>query len=311
MVFTLKDVYLMDKGTYASTEYETDADLIDYMMKNKEILDCSRGHLHSHNTMSTGFSTTDMEELEDNSEFHNCYLSMIVNNSNEFNAKVAFRGKKEEKVNLFMSFRDVKGDRSTKKEERIIKEDTLFIADCEVVVYYDVTEELMKRIEEVCKKADDKKKTKWNQQCKIPYGNDYTGWYDHYDADRYKSIASSPMIFTTNDVEGYLSKLLSLDVNTKMSVTEVLKKIDKNYNYDNVNFDESSWDIYLETLTANIEKVFKSVFRTTTHTQDDIDSLLIQCLKKLEAYSKEFSSSNDIYDTLFLQIKKETEIIGV
>jgi hypothetical protein len=40
----------------------------------------------------TVINGTDMEELDDNTEFHNYYLSLIVNNKREMVAKVAFRG---------------------------------------------------------------------------------------------------------------------------------------------------------------------------------------------------------------------------
>jgi proteasome lid subunit RPN8/RPN11 len=89
---TVEDIYPMDKGSKAYTSYELDEDLIDYRMSNPESLKWKIGHIHSHNTMSTYFSGTDMSELNDNSEFHNYYLSLIVNNFMDMVAKVAFRG---------------------------------------------------------------------------------------------------------------------------------------------------------------------------------------------------------------------------
>lgn len=83
----------MDKGTKTFTGFDLDEDLIDFRMSNPESLKWKMGLIHSHNTMNTFFSGTDMEELNDTSEFHNYYLSLIVNNFMDMTAKVAFRGK--------------------------------------------------------------------------------------------------------------------------------------------------------------------------------------------------------------------------
>ena len=92
IVLTVQDIYPMDKGSKTYTEYEPDEDFIGYRMSNPQSLKWKMGHIHSHNTMKTFFSGTDMSELNDNSEFHNYYLSLIVNNCGEMTAKVAFRG---------------------------------------------------------------------------------------------------------------------------------------------------------------------------------------------------------------------------
>lgn len=42
----------MDIGTSGYTEYEYGPDVIKHMMDNKHLLKMSKGHLHSHNSMS-------------------------------------------------------------------------------------------------------------------------------------------------------------------------------------------------------------------------------------------------------------------
>lgn len=87
----ITDILPMDMGTSAYTEYEFDQDIADYIEEDDERFDWKIGHIHSHNTMRTYFSGTDMSELNDNSEFHNYYLSLIVNNFMDMVAKVAYR----------------------------------------------------------------------------------------------------------------------------------------------------------------------------------------------------------------------------
>lgn len=98
-VAVLKDIIPMDKGTKTYTGYSfnetkreaSEDKMIDYFALNPVALeeDWKIGMIHSHNSMPVFFSQTDVEELEDNANSHNFYLSLIVNNWMEFMAKIA------------------------------------------------------------------------------------------------------------------------------------------------------------------------------------------------------------------------------
>lgn len=92
MQVILKDIFLMDKGTSASTKFEWDEDIVGYRMDHPESMDWLIGHIHSHNTMTVFFSPTDWAELNDNCTNHNYYLSIIVNNYMDIVGKIAFTG---------------------------------------------------------------------------------------------------------------------------------------------------------------------------------------------------------------------------
>jgi len=95
----LKEIFPMDIGSGAHTEYSPDEELATFMMDNPEFLPkpdgtgMKMGHIHSHNTMGVFFSAEDDSELNDNSSNHNYYLSVVTNNKLEFAIKIAFRGK--------------------------------------------------------------------------------------------------------------------------------------------------------------------------------------------------------------------------
>lgn len=87
--------------------------------------------------MDVFFSGTDKQELVTNSEHHNFYLSLIVNNRNEMTAKVAFRTKIEKKITVepTFNFRDIKGiwkslvgKTATKQKEETV----VMYIDCEI-----------------------------------------------------------------------------------------------------------------------------------------------------------------------------------
>lgn len=104
-VMVAEYIYPMDIGTGGATEYKFSVDLMDMydVIPGSDPMDDSDliiGHVHSHHNMQTFFSSTDMTELMDNSVNHNYYLSLIVNNKMEPNAKLATVGKREEVGNV-------------------------------------------------------------------------------------------------------------------------------------------------------------------------------------------------------------------
>ena len=122
---TVEDIYPMDKGDAASTGYELGEEFVEYRMDNPETLSWKIGMIHSHHHMKAYFSATDMSELNDNTEFHNYYLSLVVNNHGMLVAKVAFRGD----INGY-GCKDEKGDNWTLKLSNARQ--VMFEFDCKV-----------------------------------------------------------------------------------------------------------------------------------------------------------------------------------
>jgi tetratricopeptide (TPR) repeat protein len=87
------DLIPLDKGTTGFTSYHFDERVLNFIVEN-DYLEYKIGHIHSHHSMKTFFSGTDLEEVNENSEHIKPYLSIIVNNANEFSAKLAFRMKR-------------------------------------------------------------------------------------------------------------------------------------------------------------------------------------------------------------------------
>lgn len=55
LVIRCVDIYIMDIGTKAYTEFDMNPDVIAYMCEHSELLDCQMGLIHSHNNMSKEF----------------------------------------------------------------------------------------------------------------------------------------------------------------------------------------------------------------------------------------------------------------
>jgi len=93
MVIRAEEIFPMNIGTSAYTEYKNDVDSILDMfdtfpgLENGEL---KQGHIHTHHGLgSTSFSGTDMSELQDNAPTHNYYLSLIMDFKFKPTAKIA------------------------------------------------------------------------------------------------------------------------------------------------------------------------------------------------------------------------------
>jgi hypothetical protein len=130
---TAKELYLQDIGSAAYTEYETgDPEFIQLLMKRADLREMRQGHIHSHNTMGVFFSGTDDDELLENSQFHNYYFSLIVNNANEMKAKVAFRAEVESDTTSQLRYRDTNGENRIKTVTQKTTTMYVYTYDCHI-----------------------------------------------------------------------------------------------------------------------------------------------------------------------------------
>lgn len=96
LVIRCVDIYIMDIGTQAYTEFDMNPDVIAYMCENPELLDCQMGLIHSHNNMSTFFSRTDTATLKEEGRDRNNFVSLIVNNAGSYTAAITRRIKSKQ-----------------------------------------------------------------------------------------------------------------------------------------------------------------------------------------------------------------------
>lgn len=171
---TTEELYLQDIGTGTYTEYDPgNPDFIKFMMENPRMMTLKQGHIHSHNSMGVFFSGTDTEELSENAEFHNYYLSLIVNNKNEMVAKVAFKATEIKETKSIVTFR---GNNGTFKNKEVItksEDSCVYTYDCNIFMPDTVGESFEARfltIQETIKKREEEKKKMAKQAATISKG---------------------------------------------------------------------------------------------------------------------------------------------
>jgi proteasome lid subunit RPN8/RPN11 len=147
LLLTAKHIIHMDIGTAAETGFNWTGDgepVVSYLLDHDEAENWILGHVHSHHTMPTFFSTVDERELNNNSPQFNIYLSLIVNNRMDMVAKVAFIG--ESSSFICKDFNGKRYDMSLKGSEKTMFWHTCDITTEETIV---VPDEFEKRFEEV------------------------------------------------------------------------------------------------------------------------------------------------------------------
>ena len=88
LTLTCKDILLLDRGGAVATEFDaSNPNIARHMMLNG-LINCCIGLIHSHHTMQTFFSGTDINTLLKEGEGCNNFLSLIVNNAGIYNANI-------------------------------------------------------------------------------------------------------------------------------------------------------------------------------------------------------------------------------
>lgn len=98
------DIFVMDIGTAAYTEFDMSPDVVSYMTDNPDLLDCQIGLIHSHNSMSTFFSGTDTATLKEEGIDRNHFVSLIVNNEGTYTAAITRKYKSKKTIKEQFSY---------------------------------------------------------------------------------------------------------------------------------------------------------------------------------------------------------------
>lgn len=119
------DIFPMDIGSQAYTEFDMSPDVIAYMTTRPELLDCQMGLIHSHNNMATFLSGTDTATLREEGNDRNHFVSLIVNNAGTYTAAITRKLTEKKVINTTFTYRtfdDVEktGTRTVEVEEEVI-----------------------------------------------------------------------------------------------------------------------------------------------------------------------------------------------
>lgn len=224
LLITCEDIYPMNIGNSVYTEFENTPDVAGYIVDN-QLFDCCHGLIHSHHSMATFFSSTDVSTLqsEGNDTIH--FVSLIVNNAGEYNAAITRKVKATFEGDMVEEFESYNGE--------IITKTTKTVQQREMIMYHPLTVEIEKgdstvdlysRIKELKEKNAKTKVTTsnnttivWPTQQRIEFPKDKDEKLD--DADNIE-----------DEINLCLSKLLTGNVNTPILTKEEMSKLSNSMN---------------------------------------------------------------------------------
>lgn len=285
-----EELYLQDIGSEVYTEYGYEADYFKLMMENPALAEMKRGHIHSHNKMSVFFSSTDKEEILDNSEFYNYYLSLIVNNINEMTAKIAFRVKGNGTINRKLTFNDINGNPKTIDDVENFSDTSVFIYNCNIIKPYVPEETLVNQYNSIiAKKLEEEKEKERLKNLKT-----FSSEKNHFNFHTESSHNNTEWDYNNKGFKKPLQ--INLDINQGNDVQEdLLYKFisslfcDKNIKLLSVVFTEID-SIHPTGKEKNsfLEKRFKLLYQcyfevySTDPNYENLDEILIDCMNFLE-----------------------------
>lgn len=148
------DLFQMDIGTSAYTEFNVSPDMATYMVDHPELLEegIYQGLIHSHNNMATFFSGTDTATLsaEGNDIAH--FVSLIVNNAGKYTAGITRKYKCVQTVSEKYTYPTWNGEVREGVDTFDIEEEKLEWFNLDIVFENatdDFETEMMERIKEI------------------------------------------------------------------------------------------------------------------------------------------------------------------
>ncbi len=179
LVITCQDIYPMDLGNATFTQFQMNEDVAAYMANNIELFDCDLQLIHSHHTMSTFFSGTDVNTLREEGNERNCFVSLIVNNAGVYNAAITRKVQTKHEVTIKQLGKSYEffgeGEKQVSSEEsqtvKVVDKETIeyFMLDVEREVVNNPLDYLDARFEEIAKKKNTVSVSPFNKSTSISH----------------------------------------------------------------------------------------------------------------------------------------------
>jgi hypothetical protein len=285
-------MYPMNIGSSTYTEFDYTGELVTAYDVYEQGIEESTSLIHSHHSMQAFHSGTDLKELSDNADKYNYYISLVVNFSHTYCAKIAIPAST---VITYTSWiKNTIGKLVSFIGER--KEKELLLGDLTIVYEEECTNEswLDTRIKDL---EEAKKKITISPFQQGRFGTDY----DEYPVNFHKWLEKSNKVgvnFKENTVKPttvkkdvtanqFLSALLQLD-DTKLTNFETVLK-------DNLFLTSEDLDQLEEALSENLEIIHENVYGK----DKDIRNTCIEALCELHTYSEKYSKYQ-VFDVLDL-----------
>lgn len=281
LVITAIDFLLQDIGSSAYTEFEQSPDVVSYMVEHPELLDegVYQGLCHSHNSMPSFFSGTDVSTLREEGSDRTHFLSLIINcckTNPKYEAAIT-RIIEEEMVATgsvkFKTFNE-KEDSNPITYKFTRKRLEYYMLDITKPVIIDEFVELSNRITEVYKQKAEKTKATYKSPVLENY---YSGAYRQPEP-KYFNTPYQNNFQRTNVGKANIAPVYVPEVESSLPFEEPIAEMD--YNKAKINIDIIE-DLAAQILTGDINYV-----------KDDKSSLNDLAISSDELFNERFDHIN-------------------
>jgi hypothetical protein len=263
-------MYPMNIGSSTYTEFDYNGELVSAYDIFEEGLEQSTSLIHTHHSMGAFHSGTDLKELTDNADKYNYYLSLVVNFSHTYCAKLAIPS--TEIVNYTSYIKNQEGKLVNFHGER--EEKILLIGDLNIVFEEEVTNESW--LDERIKTLQEKSK---EQKIRFKDANVFDIGLPNFGFDRFKENLKSSISATTEvTTDKFLASLLSLNEKITDSFEAILKL--------HLDATEEELDILEEALESNYEIIHENLYGMDADIRSDSINALHELNKYLSKYGK-------------------------
>lgn len=305
LILKAEKIFLGDIGVGTYTEMSTDETIIDFYDKYPEALTVpwKQGYTHTHHSMDTFFSGTDMQELHDNAGSHNYYLSLIVNHKSKFCAKIAIVAEAE--IPETRSSYKFKGNNTAEQFEFKnvgSKSDILMLLDCKIefeqdefeklryehiktekaksrAVYHNLNQDIGFQQPGISKQQFKNLASAWNKGNQLEFfNNDAPRISPNSSFNAFKDNIISAKEVDEITFRSFVSKWLALDITNENLISDNLKIISKMSKYEVKK--------HVEELSDNLNGFVKDILFIDNYEQfEEIVERLFIMLSNYGAYS--------------------------
>lgn len=224
-----QDIYLMDVGSAAYTEFNMSPEVISYMTENPELLDYQSGLIHSHNQMATFFSGTDVATLKEEGTDRNHFVSLIVNNEGTYTAAITRKISITRNVDEEIQYDSFNGEKVTENSSYVEEDNEFEYFPLKITIEGEKEENkiLKARLEEI-KKNKNKTSIKISpnsKQLSIPYNPPYC----YPTTPNHTSLSNTTSNYKVNSPSSYYSidadDFTNIDYNKVKLSDKLLKEL--------------------------------------------------------------------------------------
>lgn len=263
---TAIDFSLRDIGSPDYTEYDFGVDIFDIYDAKPELFGKKMGLLHTHHSMSTFMSGTDLDTLKEQAPYHNYFVSLIVNIKGDLVCKISIEGLKKYKTLIKNDQGEYIGV-SGVEEEKVV-----FTYNVDIEIENDLDADIEKYQAVKSLRVVETKSYSHSRFSAENYkpGEGFSKWQKEWNDTKeepfdrqltlFKGIhEENPLINNFEDkkikvkTEIFLSKLITINNNWSLG-------LELAYNEVNQQLLRISKDKYIENVEENIDFIFGEVF---------------------------------------------------